>query len=82
VLTAEENVAAILGFVRLQAPLRGCASTCSNLLAGNARGASCAKRACGPYTGKAAHRTDDNGQSSNWGRTNKDDIGLLAACRT
>jgi uncharacterized protein len=83
VLSARENVEAILGFARLQDELESLrfdvVEEMKNLLLGNEGNASCVWHACDPYSTKAVRGIEGNGQSSNCGRTNKDGIDYLPA---
>jgi uncharacterized protein len=85
VLSARENVEAILGFARLQGELKGLrfdvVEEMKALLLGDEKSASCVWRACDPYATKAVRGIEGNGQSSNCGRTNKDGIDYLPADR-
>lgn len=83
VLSARENVEAILGFARLQDELTGLrfdvVEEMKQLLLGDDSRASCVWHACDPYSTKAVRGVEGNGQSSNCGRTNKDGIDYLPA---
>lgn len=85
VLSARENVEAILGFAELQQGLKrlrfDVVEEMKQLLLGDDSKASCVWHACDPYSTKAVRGIEGNGQSSNCGRTNKDGIDYLAADR-
>ncbi|MGJ5175408.1 radical SAM protein [Bradyrhizobium oligotrophicum] len=82
-LSVRENVAAILGFARLQDELKGLRfdliEEMKRLLSGDERGVSCVWRACDPLATAAVRGIEGNGQSSNCGRTNKDGVDYLKA---
>jgi len=85
VLSARENVEAILGFAALQPELAGLrfdvVEEMKRLLLGREDGASCVWHACDPYATKAVRGIEGNGQSSNCGRTNKDGVDYVPADR-
>ena len=83
VLSARENVEAILSFAGLEAELQNVrfdlVGEMRRLLRGDERGASCVWRACDPYSTAAVQGVEGNGQSSNCGRTNKDGVDYIKA---
>jgi uncharacterized protein len=85
VLSARENVEAILGFARLQDELKSLrfdlVEEMKNLLMGQEDKAACVWHACDPYATKAVRGIEGNGQSSNCGRTNKDGVDYIPADR-
>lgn len=85
VLSARENVDAILGFARVQDELKGLrfdlVEEMKQLLLGQDGKASCVWHACDPYATKAVRGIEGNGQSSNCGRTNKDGVDYIPADR-
>lgn len=85
VLSARENVEALLGFARLQDELEGVRfdviEEMKQLLLGDDSHASCVWHACDPYSTKAVRGIEGNGQSSNCGRTNKDGVDYIPADR-
>jgi uncharacterized protein len=77
-LSTEENIAALLAFLRLQKSLSSLKfdlfSDMRRLLAGSEHSTSCIWNACDPYTTAAVRGVEGHGQLSNCGRTNKDGI--------
>ena len=80
-LTDDENVAALLALADLQTRLSRLAFDVFvdmyRMMAAQDRHATCVWRACDPYTTRAVHGVEGQGQSSNCGRTNKDGIDFL-----
>lgn len=82
-LTDDENVDALSSFADLEKELpklhTDLFEDCRNLLLGQDNKATCTWTACDPYTTRAVHGIEGNGQSSNCGRTNKDGIDFTKA---
>ncbi len=82
-LTTAENIAALLGFLRLEPRLKqlrfALFGDMRNMLLGRDEDASCVWRACDPYTTAAVTAVGSTGERTNCGRTNKDGIDYVKA---
>jgi uncharacterized protein len=80
-LSAEENLAAFLSFLRLESELTTLKfdvfKDMRNLLLGKDHGATCVWNACDPFTTRAVQGVEGQGQRSNCGRTNKEGIDFI-----
>lgn len=80
-LSSEENVEAMLGFLKLEKQLTSLKfdmfEDMRNMLLGRDNKTTCVWNACDPYTTKAVQGIEGNGQRSNCGRTNKEGIDFV-----
>jgi radical SAM protein with 4Fe4S-binding SPASM domain len=82
-LSDEENVEALFSLAKLEKELPGLQMDVfrdfRNMLLGRDNHATCIWTACDPYTTRAVHGIEGDGQSSNCGRTNKDGVDFTKA---
>ena len=82
-LTPEENLTALLGFLRLEQQLDRLSfdifGEMRRMLLGDDKDSTCIWNACDPYTTRAVQGVEGDGASSNCGRTNKLGINFLKA---
>ncbi len=82
-LTVSENLEALMGFYALQKQLRWLKfdmfADMQWMLLGHDESTTCVWNACDPYTTRAVHGVEGNGQRSNCGRTNKEGIDSIKA---
>jgi uncharacterized protein len=82
-LAADENIAALRAFKRLEPTLVALRfdifADMRNLLQGRDSQATCVWKACDPYTTHAVRGVEGDGQRTNCGRTNKDGIDFRKA---
>jgi uncharacterized protein len=82
-LTAEENIAAFLAFLELEAELKALEldvfTDMRALLLGEDDRVGCVWNACDPHTTRAVRGVEGTGRASNCGRTNKEGIDFIKA---
>lgn len=82
-LSDEENLAAMLSFLRLERELTTLKidvfDDMRSMLRGQDDSTTCVWNACDPYTTRAVQGLEGNGQRSNCGRTNKDGVDFVKA---
>ena len=82
-LTAEENIAAFLAFLELEAEFETLEldvfADMRALLLGEDERVGCVWNACDPHTTRAVRGVEGTGRASNCGRTNKDGIDFIKA---
>ena len=79
-LSEDENVEALFSFAKMEKKLPGLRvdlfNDFRNMLLGRDNTTTCTWTGCDPYTTRAVHGIEGDGQSSNCGRTNKDGVEL------
>jgi len=84
-LSTEENIDALIGFLRLERDVPRIRFDLFNdmrhMLAGQDQKTTCVWNACDPYTTAAVRGVEGQGQRSNCGRTNKDGIDFVKSSR-